>query len=381
MFNIFGWRRRRDRRSAFDRAMPWIMILFGGVFLICGVTSGYATFSGIMLFLNEVGDFGPIVKGTASLITIAVTSILIVGWSVLTRFGPDVRSTWRKLAMLTLGVALLVITLCVSSLPNLMYLAGPAAKQHDWRLTHGRMSTIVTAIEGRALGVIKIRAGWIAEQTRACQLEAAELEGGIVSTVGKGTGPVAVALGGVCSQTESFVASIDQALKTVEAQMAKARAALVFMRDIVRDREAGIVEREDRFLLAGDALIEALQRIRAADLSDALDAGAAQVGASVAELGANSAFSPQQVEMVASIKAGLEGLVAGTRIVSERLRAEALPEITPVTSPDFIGAIIAHADRFIPLVAAAIAIDCFMIWALAFLLAGRGETLDEEDTQ
>lgn len=378
--SFLPWRRKPDRRSTFDRAVSWIMVLFGWVFVITGVTSGYATFAGIFLIFQETGGVGSTVKGSAIMLTVAVTSILICGWTLLVRYGPEVRSFWRKLLMLKLGTVLLAITLCVSSLPNLVFVAGPAAKQYDWRLTQTNLAIVVNAIEARALGVLKIRAGWMAEMARACQLEQAELEGGVVSTVGAGTGPVAVALGGVCTQTKSFVGSIDEALATTEAEVAKARAALAYMRDIVRDRNGGIVEREDQFLLAGDALIEALQKIRAADLSDALDAGAAQVGASVAELGANSAFSPQQVEMVASIKAGLQGLVAGTQTVSERLRAEPLPEIKPIQSPDFIGAIMAHVMRFIPLVAAAIAIDCFMIWALAFLLAGRGEKpLDEEE--
>lgn len=372
-----------DPRSPFDQAVPWIMVLFGMVFMICGVTSAYATFAGILLFLDEVGDSGTLVKGTAVMITIAVCAILTVGWSALTRFGPEVGSTWRKFLMLVLGGALLVITLCVSSLPNLMYLAGPAAKQYDWRLTHETATRTVNAIEGRARGVLKIRAGWAAEQARACQLEKQELTGGIVSSVGRGTGPVAVALGGVCSQTKSFLGAIDEALAITEREMQRAHAALVKMRDVVRDRRSNIVEREDQFLLAGDSIVQALQKIRAADLSDALDAGAAQVGASIAELSSHSAFSPQQVEMVASIKAGLEGLVAGTAVVSTRLRSDPLPEIAPIRSPDFIGAIVAHASRFVPLVAAAIAIDCFAIWALAFLLAGRGETFSHqtEETQ
>ncbi|MEM9046714.1 MAG: hypothetical protein AAGC81_18695 [Pseudomonadota bacterium] len=378
--SFWNWRRDPDRRSAFDQAVPWIMVLFAWVFVITGVTSGYATIAGIFLIFQETGGVGSTVKGSAIMITVAVTSIVICGWTLLVRYGPDVRASWRKLVMLKLGAVLLAITLCVSSLPNLVFIAGPAAKQHDWRLTQVTFTVLVNAIEARALGVLKIRAGWLAEMERACQLEQAELTGGVVSTVGSGTGPVAVALSGVCTQTKSFVGSMDQALQTTEAEIAKARAALGWMRDIIRDRDGGIVEREDQFLLAGDRLITALQKVRAADLSDALDAGAAQVGASVAELGSNSAFSPQQVEMVSSIKAGLQGLVSGTKTVSDRLRADPLPEIMPIQSPDFIGAIMAHVTRYVPLLAAAVAIDCFMIWALAFLLAGRGEKpLDEEE--
>ena len=114
-----------------------------------------------------------------------------------------------------------------------------------------------------------------------------------------------------------------------------------------------------------------MQRIRAADLSDALDAGAAQVRESIAELSDDSSFTRKQVEMVASLRASLNGLLSGTAAVSERLRAEALPPFRSVASPDYITAIRAYWSHYLPAVAAAIGIDCFQIWALAFLLVSK----------
>ncbi|MGD1925900.1 MAG: hypothetical protein ACFB03_17185 [Paracoccaceae bacterium] len=143
---------------------------------------------------------------------------------------------------------------------------------------------------------------------------------------------------------------------------------MAIMQAAIRDRSRAVIVREDQFLDGGDALDIAIQTIRAADLTGVLEAGAIQVEASIAKLGAASAFNPKQVEMVASIKEGLQGLVLGTRAISEDLRQEALPEFAPVTSPDFISAIMIHAGRFIPVFAAAVAIDFFMIWSLLLVL-------------
>ncbi|MEM7741527.1 MAG: hypothetical protein AAF225_12095, partial [Pseudomonadota bacterium] len=72
--------------------------------------------------------------------------------------------------------------------------------------------------------------------------------------------------------------------------------------------------------------------------------------------------------MVSAIKEGLQGLVIGTREISAELSRTPLPEDQPVSSPDFISAIMTHSGRFIPVFAAAMAIDFFMIWSLLLVL-------------
>ena len=358
-------------QNDFDRNEGWVTLTFTAVFVICAVVSAYATFVGIRLFLTDVGDVGMLVNGTSVILTIAVCAMLGVGWAVICRWGPEVRSPFLKIQMVGLGVILFGLTLCVSSLPNLMALVGPAAKIADWKEIHTENVVAVNEFANRSLGVLRLRPGWMAEHERACSLADGEIKSGLVSTAGAGIGPVSVALISVCKQTESFVASMDEAAAQTRLGVDEAHGALKIMRAAIRDRQSPVIDREDRFLDAGEAFNQALQRIRSADLSDVLEAGAAQVRQSVAELKPDSSFTAQQVEMVSALREGLSGLLAGTVAISETLRSEETPSYRPVASLDFIAAIRAYWVHFIPAFAAAIGIDCFQIWALMFLLVSK----------
>ena len=358
-------------KNDFDRNEPWIMTILGAVFIICAIASGYATFAGYRRFLEEVGDIGVLVNGTSVILTIAVTAILAVGWSVICRWGPEARTSLLKGLMVLLGAGLFAITLCVSSLPNAITLGGPAAKVAAWKETLAGSWPIVNAYGDRALGVASLRASWLAEQERSCKLADVEVDRGVVSSSGGGVGPVAAALIGACAQTRSFIASADTAIAETKGAVIDARAALKVMQQAIRDRETAVLEREDRFLEAGEALDTAMQQIRAADLSQVLEAGAEQVRQSVAELSANSSFSAKQVETVTTIKQGLGGLVAGVTAVAGSWRAQTLPAYRSVESPNYLTAILTYWHRFVPIVAAAIGIDAFQVWALFFLLVSK----------
>ena len=307
-------------------------------------------------------------NGLSVIITISVTAMQAVGWYLICQYGPEARTPFLKSLMLGLGAALLAITLSVSSLPNMIRLVGPPAIVKDWEDTHRDRTVAVNIYARHSLGVLKLRPGWLAEMKRSCGLAEAEADDGLVSSLGGGKGPVAVAFFGVCEQTKAFIASVDAATEEVRGATADAHRSLHEMRDAIRDRSSPIIEREDRFLDAGDKLNAAVQRIRAADLSDVLEAGAAQIAQSIAELKPDSSFTPEQVEMVSALKGSLSGLLTSTAAVSKRLGAAALPDYRPVTSPDYITAIRKHWLHFIPAVAAAVGIDCFQIWAFCFLL-------------
>ena len=333
-------------RNDFDRNEGWITFVITLVFVICGIASGYATFLGINLFLSDTGGVSLLVNGTSVILTIAVVAILTVGWTLICRWGPEARSGFLKGLMVLLGAALFAITISVSSLSNLLALVGPAAKVRDWQRIHTENTIAVNEHADRSLGVLQLLPGWRAENERACLLAEREIDGGLVSTVGAGVGPVAVALVSVCQQTGSFIASMETAVAETRLGVDDARTALRSIRTAIRDRARPVADREDGLLDAGDALNEAVQRIRAADLSDVLDAGAVQVSESIAELQPGSSFTRQQVEMVAALRDGLNGLVGGTRAVSARLRAGSIPEFRPVASLDYMSAIFAYWPRF-----------------------------------
>lgn len=358
-------------QNDFDRDEGWITLIFTAAFVIASIVSGYATFTGIRLFLNDAGDVGLLVNGTSVLLTIGVVTMLAVGWSAICRYGPEARSPSLKGMMVGLGLFLFTITFCVSSLSNLTALVGPAAKVMDWRETLTQNRVAVNALGNRSLGVLQLRPGWVAERDKACRLAKGEREKGLVSSLGGGTGPVAAAFIGVCEQTSAFVASIDNAVEKTNLAVADSQEALREMRKAIRDRSAGVVEREDRYLDAGDLLNVSVQSILAADLSQVLEAGAAQVGQSVALLKAGSSFTPQQVEMVSGLRESLQGLLTSTSLVSAQLRAKTPPEYRPVAPLGFIAAIERYWTHFIPAFAAAIGIDCFQIWALGFLLVSK----------
>lgn len=358
--------------NAFDLAEGYINILTSGVFIVTGMVSAFATFSGIRLFLEEVGQPGTMVNGTSVLMTIATAAIVIVGWSLIIRFGPEARSGFAKSLMVLLGAALLAITLSVSSLSNLLALVGPAAKIKDWRQTYTTQIELVDQLESSALGVKQLLPSWRAEAAKACPAAEREISGGLVSGAGSGAGPVAFALAGVCQQSQAFIQTMEEAVTETDSAVADARSALKQMRHATRDRSApSILDREDDFLNAGDRLTVALQRLRAADLTQILDAGAKQVGGSVAELSESSSFTPKQVETVRSIREGINGLVTSTEIITERLRKNPIPERQGITSPDYIEGVMRHLHRFVPVVAAAVGIDLFQIWALFFMLVSK----------
>ena len=354
-----------------EKAQGWIGFQTAVLFFICAVVSGYATFAGIRLFLDEVGDVTTVASGTAVLLTIAVTSILGVSWGLIVRWGPEAPTFGLKFNMIALGAALFAITLSVSSLSNVMSLAGPAAKVHDWRIAHKTQTAHLNALETRVRGIAVLRPGWAAERDKACALAGYELESGTVSGAGRGTGPVAAALSGVCQQTRSIVASLDEAASSIDVSVDEARAALAAMQGAIRDRGRAVIDREGDYLRAADALNAAMQDLRAADLLDAIDAAAAQVAASVAELSANSTFSARQIESVRGIREGLSGLAGSTARVSNKLRTRDLPDYEPVASPDYLEAVMRHALRFVPIVAAAIGIDAIYLWSLGFHLTHR----------
>ncbi|SMX28208.1 hypothetical protein TRP8649_02323 [Pelagimonas phthalicica] len=357
--------------NAFDKSEGYVIAVIAAVFVITGLVSGFATFSGIRLFLEEVGQASTLVNGTSVIITIATSAIVIVGWSLITKFGPEARGRAMKSCMVLLGAALLAITLSVSSLSNLMALVGPASKVHDWRDTHRVQSERMERLELTALGVKQILPGWKAEAAKACPAAAREAEGGMVSGTGRGAGPVAFALSGVCEQTTAFVEAMEGAIAETDDAVDLARQALLEMRKATRDRKTAVIEREDHFLLAGDLLTIAMQKLRAADLTQILDAGAKQVRASVAELSENSTYTAKQVESVRSIRDGIDGLILSTELISAQLRAAPIPDRQAITSPDYIEGVIRHAQRFIPVFAAAIGIDLFQLWALLFMLVSK----------
>ncbi|WP_299628357.1 hypothetical protein [uncultured Tateyamaria sp.] len=362
---------RRMEANAFDHAENYIALICGAVFTITGLVSAYASFSGFNLFAEEVGGLTTLSKGVSVIMTIAVASIMIVGWSLITRFGPEARGRAMESCMVLLGTALLVITLAISSLSNLMALVGPASKIHDWRNTHSAQTVVVEQLASNALGVKKLLPSWRAEAAKACPAATQEVNGGTVSGTGLGAGPVVFALNGVCEQTRAFAKAMEDAISETDAAVSDARVALLQMRAATRDRKTPVIEREDRFLLAGDVLTIAMQDLRAADLTLVLEAGAQQVRSSVAELSSNSAFTAKQVETVRTIRVGIEGLIASTEIITEQLRANTMPERQAITSPDYIEGVVKHAKRFVPVFAAAIGIDLFQLWALFFMLVSK----------
>ena len=359
-------------QNGFDQAESFINAVLTSVFIITGMVTSFATFSGIRLFLEEVGESNTLVNGTSVILTIATGAIVIVGWSLITKFGPEARTAWLKAWMVFLGIALLAITLSVSSLSNLMALVGPASKVRDWRLTHVAQTEIVDQLQINALGVKQLLPSWRAEAAKACPAANQEINGGLISGTGRGLGPVAFALSGVCEQSRAFVAAMEGAIADTENAVADARAALSAMRVVMRDRSKAVIVREDDFLMSGDRLSIALQRLRAANLTGVLDAGAKQVRASVVELSGESAFTSKQAETVRTIREGIEGLILSTNVITERLAANPIPERQAITSPDYIEGVMKHADRFVPVFAAAIGIDLFALWSMLFMLAAKG---------
>ena len=361
--------------NLFDRHYRWIMMVLGLSFINCATVSGYATFSGFRLYLQDAGDVGPMVNGTAVILTIAIVVILSVGWWLICTYGPEARTPIATAAMILLGAAFFTITLSVSSLPNTMALVGPSAKVAEWQMQYSRAMQYVNAIAERALGVAGQKASWDAEQNKLCRLADAELSGGTLSQTGSGQGPVAAAYIGACEQTGSFIASAEKAVSDTKAAVLEAQASLREARRAIRDRVRPVILREDDYLDAGERLNAAIQSIKAADLSLILTAGSEQVRKSVALLADNSSFSAKQVETVAATRQSLSGLADSAKEIAARWDAEPLPQYEPLNSPDFIAAIFTHWKKYIPAVAAAIGIDCFQVWALFFLLtskAGKG---------
>lgn len=367
--------------SAFDKAEGYIVGLTALVFGLISTVSAFATYSGTQLFLNEVGGSSTMIDGSAILLTMATAAILMVGWNLIAVYGSEAKTRSASAGMLGLGGIMLCMTFSISTLSNIMALTGPASKVHDWRVTVENQSLLVDQLEGAAKGVTQLLPGWRAEANKACPAAAQELNGGIVSGTGAGSGPVAFALSTLCQQSSSFVASMEAAMIDTDKAVAEARSALHNMRLAVRDRENSVLSREDRFLAAGDTLTTALQRLRAADLTEVLAAGAEQVQASVTELDQNSTFTRAQVETVRGIKQGITGLVQSTNRVTENLKSQPVPERTVIRSPDYIEAIKTHAFRFTPIMAAAIGIDLFQMWVLLFSKAAKaGRRRDNETT-
>ncbi|WP_238365449.1 hypothetical protein [Mesobacterium pallidum] len=357
--------------NRFGADYAWITFVFGSVMAMLAIASGYASFNGIQLFQSEIGGESITTKGTAVILTLSIVTILAVGWGMILKYAPEAPTPWLGLRMTLLGLALTALTLGASTTSNLAALVGPPSKVHAWTLTHTDHVALTNRLETSVLGIDKILPGWQAQQAEACKLAALELDGGVASGTGAGSGPVAANLARVCEQTKSFVGSMMAARNAAIQGVGAAQDALVAMRGAIRDRDAAIVAREDRFLDAGVALNTALQKIRASDLTDVMDAGAAQLRASVAELSETTAFSKRQAESVAGIKAGLAGLVASTELITARLKRDPIPLLAPITSPDLITAIRLHGGRFVPMVSLALALDLFPLWALMFLMTAR----------
>lgn len=357
--------------NAFDRSFAWIMTILAVTFTTCAVVSGYATFSGFRLFLQETGDDGALVNGTSVILTIAIVTILAVGWYLICSYGPEARTPCAKGLMVLLGAAFLAITLCVSSLPNVLTLVGPSSKVAHWKQGHAQATKYLDALSERALSVKALKASWQAERGKNCSLAGAELKGGTLSLSGAGKGPVAAALIGACEQTTSFIKSADQAVIDVTAAVERAREALRAVSLAIRDRDRAVIDREDDYLDASEVFNAQVQLIKTADMSRVLKAGTEQIRQGVAELGPGSSFSSKQVEMVAATRQSLSGLVASANAIAGRWDQEELPPYEPLTSPDYIAAIVLHWDKFVPAVAAAIGIDCFQVWALFFLMTSK----------
>ncbi|MGJ8618625.1 MAG: hypothetical protein ACSHWS_17410 [Sulfitobacter sp.] len=361
----------QSKPNGFDRSEGYVVVLTALVFGLISIVSAYATYSGTQLFLNEVGGSSTMIQGSAILLTMATAAILMVGWNLIAVYGSEARTRPASAGMLGLGVIMLCMTFSISTLSNVTALAGPASKVHDWRVTVEESSYAIDQLETVSKGVIQLLPGWQAEANKACPAADQELRGGLVSGTGAGSGPVAFALSSLCQQSRSFVASMEAALTETDQAVIEARSALQLMRQAVRDRETAVLGREDRFLAAGDTLTTALQRLRAADLTEVLTAGAEQVQASVTELGQNSTFTRAQVETVRGIREGITGLVISTNRVTQHLRSQPVPERTVIRSPDYIEAIATHAFRFTPIMAAAIGIDLFQMWVLLFFRAAK----------
>lgn len=367
--------------TVITKEYSYLTVGFSIVAVMLAMASGFASFNGMQLFLSEVGGSSVITKGTSLMLTLSIVTILGVGWAALLRVAPGMPTLVLRARMAFLGLALMALTLAASTTSNLAALVGPPAKVHAWKLTHMEHVLLTNRLEGSVLGIDKILPGWRAQAAESCKLADLELKGGVVSGTGAGQGPVAAGFARVCEQSKSFVTSMEQARDAALEGVTTAQSALAEMQAAIRDRESEIPLREDRFLDAGVALNRALQTIRAADLTDVMDAGAAQLQASVAELSDNTAFSSRQAESVAGIKTGLSGLVASTGLITDRLRGDPIPPQQAITSPDLIEAVRQHGLRFLPMAAAAFALDLFNLWAMFFLMTARAGALRLEGPQ
>lgn len=175
----------------FEVNQGFVHFVLALVFAICGIASGYATFTGIRLFLSESGTSGLLVGGTSIILTIAVSAILIVGWSLLVRYGSEIRGFRLTSLMGLLGAWLFAITLCVSSLSNLMAIVGPNAKIEEWSRTQNEWTTFINDLADRSGGAAQQLPFWEAQNAQACALALGESEGGLASGLGGGVGPVA----------------------------------------------------------------------------------------------------------------------------------------------------------------------------------------------
>ena len=118
----------------------------------------------------------------------------------------------------------------------------------------------------------------------------------------------------------------------------------------LRNRELRLLE--VFFNAPGQVFSKAYLMDRLFSFSEAVSENAIEVY--IARLRKHLDASPAQIETVRSIRAGIEGLIVGTNIITERLQANPLPDRAVIRSPDYVEAVLLHAWRYAPMTAAAL---------------------------
>lgn len=330
--------------------------------------SGGMTFHGLFTDLERDGGATTHTGLQALSIGVSVTLAIYVGWLVIMKLGPRMRTALLGLTGYLFAILFTCWAVGVSSWYNLVGMAGPSAIIMYMDDETSRMGRIVDDVTERASQARAVIPSLDALAASSCAAYDAEVSKGL-GTGSSGTGPYSQALLTACTAARTVATSLRTAADRAEANAQKLGETLRGISHSVIDRNVPVSVREDRFR-AGVAEVEDLLRsVRNEGLAPAAEASLASLRTSVLELPTdNTAFGAKQTALLSAVKSQmseaadalsvvLAGLKQGSGAAFEQPKRVSVTDVT-----------LRYIDRFIPQLLIAVGLDVYALFMMTYLI-------------
>ena len=337
---------------------------------ILATVSGYFTYLGTLPFLDPTGEDW-LGRAAAAVFSVGVGVGIFGFWRFAFKLLPHLRGI-RGVAGGT-GITLcgLAVIVCVSSGFNVSALIGAGVLEEHMTSSITAYQKALDRAYRRNQAMRELQPGLMVESQKYSRLANAELNGGVL-TGAAGRGAIVDTLNGAADRIKALMSEVGKGLKAGNNLLEKAGTELDSLRAVVSG-EGGLPERMRQFAGHADKLDRLLGQLAELNVVGAVERQAEGLGSGTVTRAnsRNAALAQAQTDAAARVRAELNS--TGAALAAAAADIKNLPA---AESPFFqkigpMAAIFEYGHKFIPAVAAGIALDTLPLALLFFLVLGQ----------